>query len=73
MAGPTRKAFVAYALRDQRMQRPFSKESAGPMLFHNPMTIARGNLTLPSLSARSPLGSLPGSNGATSAVSDPVT
>lgn len=24
----------------KRMQRPFSKESAGPMLFHNPMTIA---------------------------------
>ena len=29
----------------KRMQRPFSKESAGPMLFRNPMTITRGNST----------------------------
>ena len=45
MAGPKERRSSPTRRAMKRMQRPFSKEFAGPMLFHNPMTIARGNLT----------------------------
>jgi hypothetical protein len=45
MAGPKERRSSPMPRAIKRMQRPFSKESVGPMRFHNPMTIARGNLT----------------------------